>query len=152
VLHKNRKPNSDLNKRNQIVQSKTFSESFRVNEDIRQQPGIQIAQEPFYLTEADFIKIKHDNSEITTWANRLLLGSIGFGLALLAEFINQVINPNYQGLSRGEIIAFTIAISLSIVLHILGHYVTNERKETFYAIQKHFKSAKRSKQIIDTKK
>ena len=146
------KEDSPRESNGKIVESKVFTESYPVTEDIRQEAGIRIAQEPFYLTEADFLRLTHNNPIVLTWANTILIASIGYGLGLLADFINKMINPKSSSPTFGEVIVFVVAIIISIFLYVVAHFQPNERKQMTAIIEKHFQTAPRRKIPLKEKK
>jgi len=135
------------------IESKTFSQTFWVKEEeVRQEARIEIAQEPFYLTEADFIRLKNGRPKIFDWANALLLASLGFALSLLAKFIVGLVSTESPQWHIWEFVALSIGFLLAVILYVLGRLLPNEGKRVMGDIEKHFRTAPRSKQPLREKK
>lgn len=135
-----------------IIQSKTFTESYPIKEDIRQEARIEIAQEPFYLVEADFIRLKHDRPAIFIWAERLLIASLGYGLSLIGKVVSGLVTGQTPEIKIWELITFLAALFIGLITIIIGHFLPNERKNVINDIQNHFRSAPRSRKLLKDQK
>ena len=108
-------------------------------------------QEDFPLCEADFLRLKMNQSFTKTWAVNFLFAAIGFGLSIAPKFINELSGKTNQ-ISKAEWITLFAGFAVSAILYVLDFCLPNERKSAMKIIEQHFKNAPKSRQIIQGKK
>lgn len=109
--------------------------------------SIGTIQADFLLNEADFIRLKSQESQITTWALNILFAGIGYGLSILPKFINSLAGKG-DVVSLSEWAVLIICIVVSGSLFIAGRFLPTEKSALLKKMEAHFKSAPKSQQII----
>ena len=108
-------------------------------------------QEDFQLCEADFLRMKNERNTLTTWSQHILFTSIGYGISILPKWISEIAGKP-EKVSQGEWAALAICLAVSLVLFLFSKFISNEKKELLNRIDKHFKSAPKSRQFVQGKK
>ena len=108
-------------------------------------------QEDFQLCEADFLRMKNERTTLTTWSQHILFTSIGYGISILPKWISEIAGKP-EKVSQSEWIALAACLAVSLVLLIVSKFVPNEKKELLNRIDKHFKSAPKSRLFVQGKK
>ena len=54
--------------------------------------GVSIGtfQEDFQLCEADFLRLRNEETALTTWSLNILFASIGYGMSILPKWISEI--------------------------------------------------------------
>ena len=93
-------------------------------------------QEDYPLREIEFHHIKNGKSITLSWANNVLLASIGFSLNLVAKGYSDITK-----ILLGEWIAIFVGIAVAVVMYIIGYFFPNERKKAIKKIDEHFNTS-----------
>lgn len=125
-----------------IVHGKVITET-QIVPDLLTGTDIGTWQAEYLLREVEFERIKYGKPVTFNWANSIALTTIGFGLNLLAKGYT-----NVAIISKGEWVAMSVGIVLSIVLYVIGRCLPNNRKKVMKKIEKHFEDAPTKRQAF----
>jgi hypothetical protein len=122
------------------VLTKTF-----VATDLLTDTAIGTWQEDYPLREVEFERIKNGKPVTFIWANSIFLTTLGFGLNLLAKGYSHFTDGT-PPIHKGEWIALSSGLAVSVILYIIGLCLPNNRKKVMKTIEQHFKSAPTTRQ------
>ena len=104
-------------------------------------------QAPFWLSEADFMRLKGGPPKTASFAGIIVGGVVGFGVGLIPKltpfFVGQPVH-----VTLSEIITVLIGGGVAGVIYIVGLVLPNERSEVMKRISTHFDGAKPSIKIL----
>jgi len=130
------------------IAKRQFSTPLRIGEDVRTEPSIRISQEPFYLCEADFLRLKYGDSRVLTWARAVLQACFGMLLIPLAKYtIAKIKIDKSIIIPLWEWVAPIIGIGIAAILFAIGKILPNEKKQVMSDIEAHFSEAPRTRHI-----
>lgn len=111
--------------------------------------GVSIGtfQEDFQLCEADFLRLKNDGTPLSTWSMNILFAAIGYGISILPKWFSEMAGKP-EKVSQAEWTALGATLAVSLVLFIIGKLMPNERKDLLSKMDRHFKSAPKSRQFV----
>lgn len=111
--------------------------------------GVSIGtfQEDFQLSEADFLRLKNEGTPLSTWSLNILFAVIGFGMSILPKWIAEIAGKP-EKVSQSEWAALLAGLVLSIALLLIGKFLPNEKKELLRRMNKHFKSAPKTRHFV----
>ena len=134
------------NEQQNVVRSQTFEKPFEVSQNIHKPPGIEIAQEPFYLTEADYIHISRGNLLPLQAGVTIFLASIGFLLVLLAKLLTAKINQTAALIEAWEWHVVWLGIAFATIIYVIGKVLPNDKRRLMNEIKEHFRKTPRLRQ------
>lgn len=108
-------------------------------------------QEDFQLCEADFLRLKNDDTPLSTWSKNILFAAIGFGISILPKWLSEMAGHS-EKVSHAEWAALAASLAVSLVLFLIGKLMPNEKKDLLSRMAKHFKSAPKSRQFVREQK
>ncbi len=111
--------------------------------------GVSIGtfQEDFQLSEADFLRLKNEGTPLSTWSLNILFAVIGYGMSILPKWIAEIAGKP-EKVSQSEWAALLVGVVLSLALFLIGKFLTNEKKELLSRMDKHFKSAPKTRHFV----
>ncbi|WP_421232104.1 hypothetical protein [Aeromonas sp. 600276] len=104
-------------------------------------------QQPYLLTEADFLRLKGSPPVTAAIATIIFSGVIGY-IVSLGPKIAHLFNGETSALTSDEIYTIIIGTVISIVLYAIGFFCPNDKKKLMSKIAKHFDDAKPSSHIV----
>lgn len=125
-----------------IVQGREITET-QIVPDLLTGTDIGTWQAEYLLREIEFERIKYGKPVTFIWANSIALTTVGFGLNLVAKGYSSVAN-----ISKGEWVALSVGIALSVALYFIGLLLPNNRKKVMKKIEKHFEDAPTRRQVF----
>lgn len=135
-----------------VISGEMLTETRRVDEDVATEPAIHISQEAFPLCEADFIRLKSRAQKTGTWAAAIFIASVGMALIPLAKFLQTKVFGFTISIETWEWVAPCIGGAIALALHIIGKFLSNERKQVMKDIETHFSVAPRTKHLRERRK
>jgi hypothetical protein len=133
-----------------VIKDNIITETF-VATDLLSGATVGTWQEDYPLRQVEFEWIKNSTPKTFTWANNILLTTIGFGLNLLAKWYSYV-TANTVPISKGVWIAFLCGFAASVVPYFIGFVLPNKRKKVMKKIEEHFKNAPTTRQAYREQK
>jgi len=104
-------------------------------------------QAEYLLREVEFERIKNGEPITYIWANSIALTTLGYGLNLLGEGYSE-----FAKISKGEWVALSCGIGLTIILYGIGLLLPNNRKKVMKKIEEHFETAPTKRQAFKEQK
>ena len=114
------------------IRNQTFTQTYRNSVNVTTSPLIEVSQEPYLLDKADYHVLKAEERPLKTLANDALFLCIGFGITLLAKYIQS------SEIQRWEWVTLFIAVGVTLLLFIVGMCLPNEKRRLLGEIKKHF--------------
>lgn len=113
--------------------------------DLLNEQSITTMQQPFLLSEADFLRLKGKPPITASLSSMLIAGDIGYVISIAPKLSWPFKNNQ---LSTGEIWTVIIVLIIAIVIYLLGYVLPNDQKNTIKKITKHFEDAPVSSHIV----
>ena len=135
-----------------VKSGQKITETVLLDESVASEPTIEISQEPFYLCEADFLRIKTRGTPTREWAIRIFIASLGMTFIPIAKFFQIWLLGSSVVVQTWEWVAPCIGSALSIILLIIGKFLPNERKQVMRDIDRHFSAAPRRRHLGEKQK
>ncbi|MFZ5842564.1 MAG: hypothetical protein ACOY3E_06625 [Pseudomonadota bacterium] len=104
-------------------------------------------QEDFQLCEADFLRLKNNGTTLGAWATNVLFAAIGYGVSILPKWFSEIAGKEAV-VSQAEWAALAACLLISVALFFIGKFLPNEKKELLNRMDKHFRTAPKSRQFI----
>jgi hypothetical protein len=114
--------------------NKEYKDSFKPSEEIRIVPYNGIAERPFPLREADYIKLTSKGAFPS-----ISYTIIGLILAQLVSIIKICIENNLKSIPRSDIIVIIILFLLLGITFFFGHMLNREKRDINNLVKSHFK-------------
>ena len=109
--------------------------------------SVTTMQLPYFLTEADFVRLKGGKPVTATLATIVFSGVVGYAVSLGPK-----IAPLFDGgnslLTSSESSTMMVGAIVSAILYGIGFWWPNDKKKTMKKISKHFDSAPPSSHIV----
>lgn len=109
--------------------------------------SVTTMQPPYFLTEADFLRLKGSPPVTAALATIVFSGIVGYAVSLGPK-----IAPLFEGsksqLTSGEVSTMAAGTIFSVVLYAIGFFWPNDKKKTMKKITCHFDSAPPSSHIV----
>lgn len=118
-----------------------------VTEDLFTGVSIGTFQEDFQLCEADFLRLRNEETTLTTWSMNILFTSIGYGMSILPKWISDLTGKP-EKVSKSEWATLALCLAASLLLFLASKLASNEKKELLNRMAQHFKSAPKTRQFI----
>lgn len=140
--------NHQIEAEQHIIESKQFDEPYIVGRN-----QLQVSQEPYFLTEADFVLIKHAKSWILVPANILLWSGVALGISIGARYLWPSVDVETQTpkVQVWEIAATVVTFTIGLILFLCRRFVPDDRKRLMKNIEIHFRGAKRYPMLLKEK-
>lgn len=118
--------------------------SFTVSsEEVKQDASIQIAQEPYYLSEAEYVHIKNGDSKSIFLGITIFLTSIGFLLVLLAKLFVIRVQNGSAIIEPLEWHVVWIGAILGVIIFLIGKFIfKSEKYKVMKSIKTHYEKSK----------
>ena len=139
--------NIDNNKRGSVTSGEYFTDTLSIPEDVTQEPTLDIAQEPYLLCEADFIRIKGHFQGSISWAIVILSASIGMALIYFAKLFEIHVIGNPVNIETYEWLTPLVGVCLFVILLLICRFIPSEKTRLMNDIKIHFANAPRKKQL-----
>ena len=134
-----------------VKSGQVITETFSMDEDVNTRPAILISQEPFNLTEADFLRIKGGRTKASGAANGILLTSLGMAFILLLKYLQAKASGGGFTVQVLEWLAPAIGLGIASLLYLLDRILPNEKKQVMRDIENHFSEAPRTRHLVERK-
>lgn len=125
---------------------KQLSQPVTVN-DLFNGQSVTTMQQPYLLTEADFLRLKGSPPITATLATIVFSGTVGYALSLGPK-ITPMLGGGQSQLTSGEINTMIAGTILSFALYIIGFCLPNDKKNIMKKITRHFDNAPPSSHIV----
>lgn len=109
--------------------------------------SVTTMQQPFLLTEADFLRIKGSPPVTAALATIMFSGVVGYAVSLGPK-IAPIFDGEKSQLTSGEIGTMAIGAMASIFLYAVGYWWPNDKKKVMKNISRHFDSVPPSSHIV----
>lgn len=116
-------------------------------ESVRQQPKIEIAQEPFYLTELDFYHLTQGKPKAAQFGVAVFLSSIGYLVILVAKLAATHLFNRPAPIEAWEWVVVGVSILASIVVYGVASILPCEETRLKKEIKQHFEKSPRARQM-----
>lgn len=116
-------------------------------ESVRQPPKIEISQEPFYLTEVDFLHLTNGKPKSIQIALAIFLTSTGYLLVLAAKLSATNIFSRPTNIEVWEWVIVVIGVLASVVIYGISFCFPNEESRMKKEIKSHFQKSPRERQL-----
>jgi len=116
-------------------------------ESVRQQPKIEIAQEPFYLTEIDFYHLTKGKSKVSQLGLAVFLSSIGYLLILVAKLAAKHIFDKLAPIEVWEWLVVCVGVIAGIVIYSISSLLPCNATRLKKEIKQHFEKSPRARQL-----
>jgi len=116
-------------------------------ESVRQPPKIEISQEPFYLTEVDFLHLTNGKPKSIQIALAICLTSTGYLLVLAAKLSATHIFGKPTNIEIWEWAIVGIGIIASGAIYVISFCFPNEESRMKKEIKSHFQKSPRERQL-----
>lgn len=126
-----------------------FDRPLSFQEDISTQPSIDISQEPFYLCEADWLRLKRFSASLSAWSKAIAVAAIGSWFPLVAKVIHRLVSKESPTIEAWEWWTLPAGLGLSCVLLLAGRCIPSERRQLVKEIDSHFSSAPRTRRLSE---
>ena len=124
------------------------TESFTVPYDsVKKDPKIEMVQEPYYLSEAEYIHLKSGDSKALKVGITIFLASIGYLLILIAKLFTLTFISSDTKIEDWDWHVFWIGAAIGLFIYIIFKWVVpSEKSKVMKAIEKHYKKSRPVKQ------
>ena len=78
------------------IEGKSFSQPYRLREEVRAQGGTLLNQPAYSLTEADWVRLKHAEPKVFKYMRSFLILAIGAAIPPAAKLASQWLFPGVQ--------------------------------------------------------
>lgn len=102
--------------------------------------SVSTIQEAFLLSEADFIRIKANNSKTSAAAGLIFSGIVGYAIGLGPK-LAPLLNDQPSTIEFPEIVTIVVGTIASLVIYFIGQCLPNEKKEVIKKINTHFEDS-----------
>lgn len=109
--------------------------------------SIATIQQPFILSEVEYMHLRGNPPLTASWATNLLFAVIGYGVSLGPKFF-ALFRGQDSELSSAEWMTLLIGVIASGVLYLVGLALPNDRKKLMRRIADHFKNAPASHRVL----
>ena len=144
--------NSSDTPKSRVKSGQVITETVSLDENVNTQPAILISQEPFHLTEADFLRIQGGRTRLATPATGFLLTSLGMALILFLKYVQARANGSSITIETLEWLAPAIGVGIASLLYLIDKWLPNEKKQVMKDIENHFSEAPRTRQLVERDK
>lgn len=107
--------------------------------------SITTMQQPFLLSEADFLRLKGKPPITASFSFMIFGGIIGYAIPLAPKLTLPLKN---NPITAGEIWTIIIGILIATLIYGVGSLFPNDQKKTIKRISKHFEDAPVSSHIV----
>ena len=122
--------------KNTLIQGKTFNQPVNLP-DVTTEPTPMLYQPPYYLSEANFEKIRRPRSVLIGFAWSCIIISITNGLRLLLKLSESSYSKISIDASKLEIYTSILILLLGIFFLVLSSFFSRERQKIFKDIETH---------------
>ena len=124
------------------------TESFTVPYDsVKKEPKIEMAQEPYYLSEADYIHLKSGDSKALKAGVTIILVSVGYLLVLIAKLFTLNFTNSNTTIEEWEWHVVWIGTALGLFIYFIFKWIIpSEKSKVMKEINKHYKKSRPVKQ------
>lgn len=123
-------------------------ETFRVPIDsVRQQPTIEIAQEPYYLTEIDFYHLTKGKSKAAQFGMAVFLTSIGYLLILVAKMTAVRVFEKPVVIEEWEWLVVVIGSVAGMIVYCISSFIFCDSTRLKKEIKEHFEKTPKARQL-----
>jgi hypothetical protein len=129
----------------QAIEGRQLSQPIIVS-DVLTGRSVTTMQAPYFLTEADFLRLKGGAPVTAALATIVFSGVVGYAVSLGPK-----IAPSFN-LTPGEIGTLVAGTVVSVVLYLVGFLWSNDKKKIMQKISSHFDSAPPSSHIVGGRK
>lgn len=109
-----------------VLQNQVITDTVVAQESLLTGVAIGTFQEDFRLCEADFLRLKSDDSKLTIWSQNILFASIGYGMSILPKWIAEI-SGKAEKVSQIEWAVLAIGVSFSLALSVINRFIPNEK-------------------------
>jgi hypothetical protein len=137
----------------QLVKNETFDEPIKVSyQNISTEPTAMLYQPPFYLSEADFEKIRRPSSKLAGFGIFCIGLSASNTLRLLLKLSETGFSQASMAASLIEGITTSVILLIGVLFVVVGSHFSRTKNSIFKEIQEHFDSNKPKLEIRHTGK
>jgi hypothetical protein len=129
-----------------VYEGRQLSQSIAIN-DLLNGRTVATMQPPYFLTEADFLRLKGSPPVTAALATIVFSGVVGYAVSLGPK-ITPLVEGGKSQLTTGEIYTMVAGVVVSIMIYIIGFCWPNDKKKTMNKIAIHFDSAPPSSHIV----
>lgn len=130
---------------NEHIRRKTVKVPY---DSVQEEPRIEMAQEPYYLSEVEYVHLKNVDSKALIVGIAIFLTSIGYLFVLLTKlFTIYVINSQTITIEDWEWYVVLIAAIFGLIIFILCKWIfPSEKSKVMKEIKEHFKRTRPARQ------
>jgi hypothetical protein len=123
-------------------------ESFTVTYDsVKKEPKIEMVQEPYYLSEAEYGHLQRGDSKALTAGVSIFLASVGCLLILIAKLFTLTFINSNTAIEEWEWQVVWIGIALGLFIYFVFKWIIpSEKSKVMKNIKKHYKKSRPAKQ------
>ncbi|MCX2817442.1 MULTISPECIES: hypothetical protein [unclassified Pseudomonas] len=104
-------------------------------------------QADFYLSSADFLRLKDDRSWPNTLSVQVFFGIVGWVISLSPKMVNQI-RGSGETITIDEWVIIAGGLAVCAIFRLLGSALPSEKKKVMKAIEDHFRSMPKTRQPI----